>query len=161
MGVVDVFDENGALLQRLITGSQLAAPWGVALAPVDFGPFSNDLLVGNFSFVASEINAFDPTTGAFEGSIPIDIGSNTPGGLWDLMFGSGAGNGGSLNVLYFTDGLNGETAGLFGAISAVPEPSGLLVLGTGLALVGLCRALGAFGVGWNRRRRSLLIEPVA
>jgi hypothetical protein len=77
------------------------------------------------------------------------------------MFGSGAGNGGSLNVLYFTDGLNGETAGLFGAISAVPEPSGLLVLGTGLALVGLCRALGAFGVGWNRRRRSLLIEPVA
>ena len=78
----------GTLLQTII-GSQLAAPWGIALAPASFGEFGGDLLVGNFSFVASEINAFDPVTGAFEGTIPVDPGSgNTPGGLWSLQFGS-------------------------------------------------------------------------
>ncbi len=54
--------------------------------------------------------------------IPIDPGAgNTSGGLWDLIFGSGGT--GSPNTLYFTDGINGETAGLFGAITVVPEPS--------------------------------------
>src|SRR5215469_6840093 len=79
-GFVDAFDEDGAQLQRVITDSRLAAPWGIALAPPGFGEFGGDLLVGNFSFVASEINAFDPMTGAFEGSIPINVGvGNTPG----------------------------------------------------------------------------------
>ena len=115
-------------MQRLITGSELAAPWGLALAPSGFGEFGGDLLVGNFSFVESEINAFDPVTGAFEGSIPINVGAgNTPGGLWGLIFGSGAGNGGDANTLYFLDGINGETDGLFAAIS-IPEPSSLLLL---------------------------------
>jgi uncharacterized protein (TIGR03118 family) len=58
-GAVAVFDESGNLRQTII-GGQLAAPWGVALAPASFGEFGGDLLVGNFSFVASEINAFDP-----------------------------------------------------------------------------------------------------
>src|SRR5205085_6271435 len=98
MGRVDVFDENGFLLQTLISDSELAAPWGVAVAPAGFGQFAGDLLVGNFSFVASAINAFNPATGAFVGSIPINVGiGNTPGGLWALMFGSGAGNGGDIN----------------------------------------------------------------
>ena len=84
----------------------------------------------NFSFVASEINAFDLMTGAFEGSIPINVGAgNTPGGLWGLTFGSGAGNGGNANTLYFNDGINGETGGLFGALM-VPAPATLLLLGT-------------------------------
>jgi uncharacterized protein (TIGR03118 family) len=139
MGVVDVFDENGNFLQRLITGSQLAAPWGITLAPGNFGQFSNDLLVGNFSFVDSEINAFDPSTGAFLGSIPIDVGSlNTPGGLWALGFGTGTGNAGSADTLYFTDGINGEKDGLFGALN-VPEPSGLVLLGAALAFFGIWR----------------------
>ena len=55
----------------------LAAPWGITLAPAGFGQFGGDLLVGNFSFVASEINAFDPTTGMFEGTIPIDMAAAT------------------------------------------------------------------------------------
>jgi hypothetical protein len=76
------------LLQTII-GGPLVAPWGVALAPASFGEFGGDLLVGNFSFVASEINAFDPTTGAFQGTIAVGPGSgNTPGGLWSLQFGS-------------------------------------------------------------------------
>jgi uncharacterized protein (TIGR03118 family) len=137
-GVVDVFDSNGAFLQRLITGSALAAPWGVALAPSGFGPFGGDLLVGNFSFADSEINAFDPATGALLGSIPIDVGANTPGGLWDLTFGNG-GSGGDLNTLYFTDGINGEADGLFASISAVPEPSTMLLLGSVLVLAPVLR----------------------
>jgi len=144
MGTVSVFDENGALLQTLINGSQLAAPWAVALAPAGFGKFGGDLLVGNFSFASSVINAFDPLTGAFVGSIPIDAGAgNTPGGLWGLMFGSGSGNGGDANTLYFLDGINGETAGLFGAVAAVPEPEIVALVGLGLA-----------AIAWRRRRRE-------
>jgi uncharacterized protein (TIGR03118 family) len=132
-GFVDVFDENGVLLQRLASGGPLASPWGLALAPEGFGPFGGDLLVGNFSFVASEINAFDPVTGAFEGTIPIDVGGNTPGGLWALSFGNG-GSGGDPNTLYFTDGINGEANGLFAALTPVPEPSSLALLAGAVAL---------------------------
>jgi hypothetical protein len=63
-------------------GGNLAAPWGVALAPSAFGKFGGDLLlVGNFGFFNSEINAFNPVTDAFEGSIDINGGArNAPGG---------------------------------------------------------------------------------
>jgi uncharacterized protein (TIGR03118 family) len=135
MGVVSVFDEDGVFLQRLITGGRLASPWGIALAPAGFGQFGGDLLVGNFSFVASEINAFDPMTGAFKGTIPIDTGTASPGGLWSLVFGSGGSNG-DPNTLFFTDGLNGERDGLFGSISAVPEPSTWAMLILGFASIG-------------------------
>jgi uncharacterized protein (TIGR03118 family) len=142
---VAVFDESGNLLQTII-GGPLAAPWGVALAPASFGEFGGDLLVGNFSFVESEINAFGPTTGAFRGTIPVDPGSgNTPGGLWSLQFGIGGMNG-NPNTLYFTDGVDGETHGLFAALSAaaVPEPSTLALLGAGvLSLCALRRRRAA------------------
>jgi uncharacterized protein (TIGR03118 family) len=139
MGIVDVYDESGDLLQRLITGGQLAAPWGIALAPASgFGQFSGDLLVGNFSYVDSGINAFNPTTGAFEGSIPIDVGAgNTAGGLWALEFGIGGSNA-NPDTLFFNDGINGETDGLFGAITT-PEPSGLTLLAAGLVFLGIWR----------------------
>jgi len=47
-GYVDIFDTNGNLIQRLISGGSLNAPWRLAMAPSDWGKFSNDLLVGNF-----------------------------------------------------------------------------------------------------------------
>jgi uncharacterized protein (TIGR03118 family) len=141
-GFISVFDENGSFLQRLVSGGPLASPWGLALAPAGFGPLGGDLLVGNFSFGNSMINAFDPVTGSFRGSIAIDVGAgNTAGGLWGLMFGSGAGNGGDANTLYFADGINGETAGLFGAVAAVPEPEIFALFGLGLG-----------AIAWRRRR---------
>ena len=123
-GAVAVFTEIGKLEPHgvLLGGphTPLASPWGVAVAPSDWGQFSGDLLVGNFSYLHSEINAFDPKTHKFEGTIPISAGSgNTPGGLWDLTFGGGGTNNGSPNTLYFTDGIEGETHGLFGAITSV------------------------------------------
>ena len=117
-GAVAIFDEDGNFITQLIVGSRLAAPWGIALAPAGFGRFINHLLVGNFSFLHSEINAFDPTTGKLRGTIRIDVGKgHTPGGLWTIDFGVG-GNNGDPNTLYFADGINGEADGLFGAIFA-------------------------------------------
>ena len=146
MGLVDVFDESGNLLQRLVTGGNLAAPWGVALAPMSFGKLGGDLLVGNFSYVDSEINAYNPTTGMWEGTINVNPGAgDSPGGLWALTFGGG-GKDGSPNVLYFTDGINSEHDGLLAAIT-VPEPSTWA-----MTLVGF----GGLALFAARRRRAAL-----
>jgi hypothetical protein len=64
-GALAVFNENGALRQTII-GSQLASPWGVALAPAGFGTFGGDLLVGDFSYVA---NGLRPSGRTFFGTI--------------------------------------------------------------------------------------------
>jgi uncharacterized protein (TIGR03118 family) len=116
-GAVAIFDEDGNFIKELVSGSRLAAPWGITIAPPGFRRFSNDVLIGNFSFKHSEINAFIPSNGKLHGTIPIDTGGNMPGGLWAIEFGVG-GNNGSPDTLYFADGINGEADGLFGAITA-------------------------------------------
>jgi hypothetical protein len=60
------------------------------------------------------------------------------GALWALRFGSG-GNGGDPNTLYFTAGINGEQDGLFGKLTAVPEPSTFALLGLGGTCVLILR----------------------
>ena len=56
-GYIDAFDTTGNLLRRVASNGPLNSPWGLALAPGDFGAFSGKLLVGNFG--DGRINAFD------------------------------------------------------------------------------------------------------
>jgi uncharacterized protein (TIGR03118 family) len=72
LGYVNVYSSKGQLLQRLDYGDWLNAPWGVALAPLDFGKFSHSLLIGQFAGGgATESSgffaAYDLATGNFEG----------------------------------------------------------------------------------------------
>jgi uncharacterized protein (TIGR03118 family) len=119
LGYVDVFDTNGNFLQRIISNvPQLNAPWGITMAPAGFAFFPSDLLVGNFG--NGEINAFNPTTGAFVGTISDSEGRPlVNNNLWAIEFGN-LNAGSSPTTLYFTAGINGEQDGLFGAISPGP-----------------------------------------
>ena len=140
-GFVDVFDANGVLQKRLISGGALNTPWGLALAPAGFGSIGGDLLVGNFG--DGLINVFDDATGTLIGTLA-DLGG-TPllnDGLWSLTFGNG-GNGGDPNSLYITAGLNDEADGLLARIDATarvaaPEPATAALFAIGLA--GLSRS---------------------
>ena len=117
-GVVDIFDLNGDFVRRLASGGQLNAPWGVAIAPQNFGQFSNDVLIGNFGDGA--INAFD-NAGNFLG--PVKDGAGNPlinSGLWELTFGVF----GDPQRLYFTAGGADETHGVFGTIVAAQSVGG-------------------------------------
>lgn len=117
-GFIDVFTLEGAFLRRFSTGGVLNSPWGLALAPADFGPLSNTLLVGNFG--NGLINAFDPATGGFVGHLTNQHGDPIAiRGLWGLTFGNG-GLAGPTNVLFFAAGINDEADGLFGRIAASP-----------------------------------------
>ncbi len=119
-GAVAIFDTSGHFIRQLTAGGPLASPWGMALAPSTFGQFGGDLLVGNFAYKFSDINAFDPATGKFLGTLTGVNGQPifNPG-LWALTFGNGA-NGGNPNTLYFSAGIGSEQQGLFGAIQAFP-----------------------------------------
>jgi uncharacterized protein (TIGR03118 family) len=128
-GFVDTFDPTTDTFTRLISQGPLNSPWGLAIAPSGFGQLSNDLLVGNFG--DGTINAFDPTTGAFRGTL---LGpDNNPlmiDGLWALTVGSGSATA-STNRLWFSAGPNGETDGLFGTIDPVPEPASVILFVVG------------------------------
>jgi uncharacterized protein (TIGR03118 family) len=113
LGYVDVFDTSGHLLRRLISQGKLNAPWGLVLAPRHFGQFSGDLLVGNFGDGA--INAYDPRTGQFDGTLTNKDGNPIKvNGLWALRFGNGVF--GTPTTLIFTAGIGDEDHGLLGEI---------------------------------------------
>jgi uncharacterized protein (TIGR03118 family) len=118
LGAVDVFSPEGALLQRLEVGPWFNAPWGLVLAPTDFGSFSHSVLVGQFG--SGEILAFDAVTGGFQGNLrnQDDKVISIPG-LWGIAFGAGNTNSGGANELYFNAGVNQGTGGLFGYFAPV------------------------------------------
>jgi hypothetical protein len=118
LGYVDAFDTAGNFIERVASASELNAPWGLAMAPSNFGKFSGDLLVGNLG--DGRIHAFRKGEdgweehGVMKGTDhkPIEID-----GLWGIGFGNGDGAG-PTNTLFFAAGPDDETHGLFGSITA-------------------------------------------
>jgi len=128
-GFVNAFDTDGHLLRRVASRGRLNSPWGLALAPADFGQFGGNLLVGNFG--DGHINAFDLER--FEGSGELQergqlhAADGSPiaiDGLWALAFGNGAGAG-PTNALFFTAGPFDEEHGLFGKLVVTSPPAGI------------------------------------
>ena len=121
LGFVDVFSPRGRLLMRLERGDWFNAPFGLVLAPTDFGSFSHKLIVGQFG--SGEILAFNAITGRFEGKLR-DQNNNVivlPG-LWGISFGAGQPspqNSGPANALFFNAGINQGMGGLFGNLTPV------------------------------------------
>ena len=121
-GAVSIFDVNGNFVARAVTGGNLNSPWGVAIAPANFGIYSNALLIGNFG--DGLINAYDPKTFAYLGQLMDTTGKSLQyASLWELLPGGTAVqgttgvSGGDTSTVYFTAGLTGETHGLLGAIA--------------------------------------------
>jgi uncharacterized protein (TIGR03118 family) len=126
LGFVDAYSAGGRLLARLASRGKLNAPWGLALAPADFGPHSHRLLVGNFgdghvlsfglrgerSDEEEDVDDDGVTLRGASGPIAID-------GLWALNFGNG-GAAGPKNALFFTAGPQDESHGLFGRLDFTP-----------------------------------------
>ena len=124
LGYVDAYDTEGNLLRRVVSAGELNAPWGLALAPDEFGAFGGKLLVGNFG--DGRIHAYDlgpPGSTDEADHVGLLHSANGPPveieGLWALQFGNDAGAG-SKNTLFFTAGPLDETHGLFGSL----EPAG-------------------------------------
>ncbi|HWC58836.1 MAG TPA: TIGR03118 family protein [Verrucomicrobiae bacterium] len=122
-GLLDIFDADGTMLRRVVPpGAQLNSPWGMVIAPPNFGKFSRALLVGNFG--DGSINAFDVLTGKWLGHFTRPNGDQLfVSGLWGLTFEKeevpGNECGFSAQRLYFTAGPNGESHGLLGVLRPV------------------------------------------
>ena len=120
-GFVDKFSSNGKLLQRLEHGPWLNAPWGVALAPPNFGSFSNHLLIGNAG--SGQIAVYDADSGRFDGLLRDATGHAIQNDrLWALRFGNDNAAGPS-NWLFFTAGISDEAHGLFGFFTPADNSS--------------------------------------
>jgi uncharacterized protein (TIGR03118 family) len=117
LGIVNVFDADGFLLDRVATKGKLNAPWGMALAPDGFGKFSNMLLVGNFG--DGTINAYNVKGFTFAGQLRANNKVLKIDGLWGITFGNGFNNQ-PTDTLFFAAGPGDEGHGLFGSI--VPAP---------------------------------------
>jgi len=123
-GLIDIFNPKTGKFQRFATGSdagghlrEINSPWGLAIAPASFGRHSDELLVGNFG--GGTIMAFE-ADGNFQGLLRgPDRKPLTIEGLWGLTFGNGNLSG-SKDTLFFSAGPDGESHGLFGAITPLP-----------------------------------------
>ena len=130
LGFVDIYSSEGRLLLHLQHGDWLNAPWGVALAPLDFGRFSHDLLIGQFAGGGDTqssgfIAAYDLATGKFDGLLQDGTGKPLAiNGIWSLSPGNvSPANSDAAAApaaeMYFTAGPNHGSGGLFGYLTAV------------------------------------------
>jgi uncharacterized protein (TIGR03118 family) len=116
-GFVASFTTDGKLISGFALHGTLHSPWGVALAPADFGPMSNALLITD-NTPRGRINAFDPKSGAFLGPLRDATGKAIEiDDVWAIQFGQGGGANGNPNQLFFTAGNNNYGNGTFGAIT--------------------------------------------
>jgi uncharacterized protein (TIGR03118 family) len=133
LGYVDIYNASGRLLRRLQHGSWLNAPWGVALAPLDFGRFSHDLLIGQFAGggttqSAGFIAAYDLSTGKLDGLLRDATGKPLAiPGIWAISPGNvSPANSDPAKApaaeIYFTALTISNTGpgGLFGYLTAAP-----------------------------------------
>jgi uncharacterized protein (TIGR03118 family) len=127
-GFVRRFNANGVRdLTFGINNGALNSPWGITQAPASFGIFGGALLVGNFGRGNPSIHAYNPTTGAFLGTLQDESGNGIRiNELWDLKFGNG-GSGGDVNTLYFAAGIGDEEHGLFGKLNPTTASATSLV----------------------------------
>ena len=112
---------SGALVRIYNDDKRLNAPWGVAIAPKDFGLFSGAVLVSNFGGAGS-VSAFSGSTGDFLGFLKKPDGKPVAiEGLWGLQFGNGVSLGDG-DALYFGAGPEGDNpSGLFGSVRYTPS----------------------------------------
>jgi len=118
LGAVDQYTVDGHLISRIATGGALNAPWGMAIAPVSWGPVAGSLLVGNFG--DGRINIIARHGGHFARQITGQVWVRSTGkpfaepGLWSLLPGTAATGG--TGALLFTAGINDEQDGLLGLL---------------------------------------------
>jgi uncharacterized protein (TIGR03118 family) len=118
LGYVSAFGTDGSFHGRVASRGELNAPWGITMAPNDFGKLSGDLLVGNFG--DGRISAYHHSADGWEARGLLKGTDHQPiaiDGLWGIGFGNGA-NAGPTNTLFFAAGPNDEEDGLFGSITA-------------------------------------------
>jgi uncharacterized protein (TIGR03118 family) len=116
-GAIDVYDFNGRLEHRLITGGVLDGPWGMVVAPHTWGRFADALLVGNED--GGQINAFNPRSGRFLGTVKDAHGRQIgEDGLWGMAFGNGVI--GTPNDLVIAIGADEYTHGLVALVHPTP-----------------------------------------
>jgi uncharacterized protein (TIGR03118 family) len=116
-GFVDIFQEDGTFVRQLVSGAPLNQPWGLAVAPKNFGKLSNTLLVSNNTNNGT-INAFNLISGEFVGTVRDTNGKNIViDQVWGIEFGGGSASNRRTNQLFFTSGPANNLAGTFGMIS--------------------------------------------
>src|ERR1035438_5584605 len=147
-GAVSIFDASGNFITRAATWGNLDSPWGVAIAPANFGIFGGALLIGNFG--NGLINAYNPTTFAYLGQLTDGTGKPLAyASLWELLpGGTTVGNttsvsGGDTSTVYFTAALASEAHGLFGAIANSTTATGTPAYGFSAATSALTVAVGS------------------